>query len=202
MPSIYQLKPAFQRLLRPLVLRLAQAGISANQVTVAAMVLSFAGGLAIALWPSAAWPLLLLPLLLLVRMGLNAIDGMLAREHHMDSPLGAQLNELGDIFSDTVLYLPLALVAGIDATLIVLFVVLALLTEFAGVQARQIGAARRYDGPLGKSDRALLLGALGLLLGAGLAPGPWLDLVLAAACLLAILTVVNRCRAALREIGA
>ena len=33
MPSIYQLKPMFQRLLRPLVRGLARAGISANQVT-------------------------------------------------------------------------------------------------------------------------------------------------------------------------
>jgi len=36
-------------------------------------------------------------------MALNAIDGMLAREHHMQSKLGAILNELGDVVSDTVL---------------------------------------------------------------------------------------------------
>jgi CDP-diacylglycerol--glycerol-3-phosphate 3-phosphatidyltransferase len=33
-------------------------------------------------------------------MALNAIDGMLAREHDMQSPLGAMLNELGDVLSD------------------------------------------------------------------------------------------------------
>ena len=38
MPTIYQLKPAFQNLLRPLVRSLAAAGVTANQVTVAAFV--------------------------------------------------------------------------------------------------------------------------------------------------------------------
>lgn len=200
MPSIYQLKPAFQELLRPLVIRLAAHGVSANQVTLAAVVLSLAGGTAIALWPAARWPLLLLSVLLVMRMALNAVDGMLAREHGMASPLGAVLNELGDAVSDSALTLPLALVPGVNPVLIVLFALLALLTEFAGVQALQIGAARRYEGPLGKSDRALLLGTLGLLLGVGVPVGLWLDGMLAVACLLLIATVRNRSLQALREV--
>jgi CDP-diacylglycerol--glycerol-3-phosphate 3-phosphatidyltransferase len=42
-------------------------------------------------------------------MALNAIDGMLAREHGQASRLGAVLNELGDVVADAGLYLPLAL---------------------------------------------------------------------------------------------
>ena len=38
MPTIYDLKPAFQRLLAPLVHGLARAGVTANAVTVAALV--------------------------------------------------------------------------------------------------------------------------------------------------------------------
>lgn len=201
MPSVYPLKPAFQRLLRPWVGWLVAHGVTANQVTVTSALLSLLGGAAIALWPAARWPLLLLPVVLLLRMALNAVDGMLAREHRMDSPLGAQLNELGDVISDIALYLPLALVPGINPLLIALFVPLALLTEFAGVQALQIGASRRYEGPLGKSDRALLLGAIALLLGVGVPAGLWVDGVLAIACVLALSTTVNRSRAALREIG-
>jgi hypothetical protein len=37
MISIYQLKPAFQGLLRPLVRRLAAVGVTANAVTILAM---------------------------------------------------------------------------------------------------------------------------------------------------------------------
>jgi CDP-diacylglycerol--glycerol-3-phosphate 3-phosphatidyltransferase len=100
MPSIYDLKPRFQALLRPLVKSLAEAGITANHVTVAALVLSFILGVLIALFPAEKWPLLLMPLALFMRMALNAIDGMLAREYKMKSSLGAILNELGDVLSE------------------------------------------------------------------------------------------------------
>ncbi len=202
MARVYPLKPAFQRRLRPVAGWLAARGVNADRVTVASVLLALTVGAVIALWPAARWPLLLLPVVLLLRMALNVVDGMLAREHRMDSPLGAQLNELGDVIADIALYLPLALVPGINPLLIALFVPLAVLTEFAGMQAVQIGATRRYEGPLGKSDRALLLGAIALLLGAGVPVGLWLDGVLAIACVLALSTTVHRCRAALREIGA
>src|SRR6266508_6968246 len=115
MPSIYDLKPRFQALLRPLVKSLAKAGVTANHVAVAALVLSFIVGALITLFPAQKWPLLLMPLALFVRMALNAIDGMLAREHKMKSSLAAILNELGDVLSDTALYLPLGLVPGVNA---------------------------------------------------------------------------------------
>ena len=49
MISVYQLKPKFQQLLRPLTNSLAKAGITANQVTVFAMLLSIATG-GVILW--------------------------------------------------------------------------------------------------------------------------------------------------------
>ena len=158
MPSVYDLKPRFQALLRPAVGALAVAGVTANQVTIAAVVLSACGGTAIALFPGERWPLILLPIVVLVRMGLNAIDGMLAREFGQKSRLGAVLNELGDVISDVVLYLPLAIVPGVDAWAIISFVLLAVIVEFTGVVAIQIGSDRRYDGPMGKSDRAFWIG--------------------------------------------
>ncbi|MFO1352716.1 MAG: CDP-alcohol phosphatidyltransferase family protein [Gammaproteobacteria bacterium] len=199
MVTLYQIKPAFQGLLRPLTRALAAHGVSANQVTIAALLLSVAGGTLIASYPTARWPLLLLPPLLLLRMALNAIDGMLAREHDMKTALGALLNELGDVISDAALYLPLALVPGVSSLLVVVFTVLALVGEMTGVVAVQIGASRRYDGPLGKSDRALLLGALGLVLGLGVSPGAWLQIVLIVGCVLLVFTIVNRARRALAE---
>ena len=201
MPSLYDLKPAFQNCLHTLVAALAQRGVSANQVTVVALLLSLLGGLLIALAPAARWPLLLLPALLFIRMALNAMDGMLAREYANPTPLGGLLNELGDVIADTVLYLPLALVPGVPAPLVVLLVILSLLTELTGVVAVQIGARRGYAGPLGKSDRALLLGTVALLLGLGVAPGAWLSAVLLLANGLLLLTIYNRARQALCEAG-
>jgi len=199
--SVYDLKPAFQRALRPIAGRLAAAGVSANHVTLAGVLLSAAAGLAIALWPEARWPLLVLPAALFVRLALNALDGMLAREHGMKSPLGAILNELGDVASDAVLYLPLALVPGVAGGLVVAAVLLAVITEMAGVVAVQIGAERRYDGPMGKSDRALAFGAAALALGLGIAPGIWLDVALGIVVLLLCLTIWNRARRALGRIS-
>ncbi|MCA9790854.1 MAG: CDP-alcohol phosphatidyltransferase family protein, partial [Candidatus Eremiobacteraeota bacterium] len=172
MASVYDLKPAFSRLLRPLVAYLASHGVTANQVTVGAALLSLVTGLTVGcLAPVRPGYFLLLPTVLLVRMGLNAIDGMLAREHGQKSQLGAFLNELGDVLSDAGLYLPLAWLPWVTSELVVLFALVAALTELAGVVSQSLGKSRRYDGPMGKSDRAFLVGAIGLALGLGVAPG-------------------------------
>lgn len=197
--TIYDLKPAFQNLLRPVCASLAKMGVTANQVTVAAVILSLLVGLLFALFPTSRWAALLIPVWLFVRMALNAIDGMLAREHNMQSDLGGVLNELGDVVADTALYLPFALVPGISPELVVAVVILSILTEMAGVVAVQIGATRRYDGPMGKSDRAFVFGLLALLLGFGLAPGLWADTGLVVVAALTALTIVNRASRALSE---
>ena len=199
MASIYDLKPGFQALLRPACRALARAGVTANQVTVAAMLLSGLGGAAILWRPEAHWPLLALPAILFVRMALNAIDGMLAREHDMESRLGAILNELGDVAADAMLYLPLAAVPGIAPWLVAGLVMAGILVEMTGIVGMQIGASRRYDGPVGKSDRAFVFGLAAFLLGVGVGAGVWIDILLGLALALSFLTVVNRARKALAE---
>ncbi len=198
MASIYDLKPKFQGLLRPLTNALARGGVTANQVTLAAMLLSLAVGAAVALRPSAG-VLLLVPLTLFLRMALNAIDGMLAREHGQKSRLGAVLNELGDVVSDAGLYLPFARVLAGEAALVVGIVLVAVIGEMTGVVGIQVGASRRYDGPMGKSDRAFWFGLLALLLGLGVAAGAWVRWYLAVVLVLGLVTILNRARGALRE---
>lgn len=201
MHSVYAFKPRFQSLLRPLSRWLARSGVTANQVTVLAMLLSAAMGAAIAAWAGQRWPLLILPGVLLIRMALNALDGMLAREHNMQSRLGAVLNELGDVLSDGALYLPLALVPGMPAAMIAVLVLLAVIGEMAGVIGVQIGGRRRYDGPLGKSDRALALSLLSLALGCGAPAGAWLHIAVGILIGLAGITIINRARRALAEVA-
>lgn len=199
MPSIYDLKPRFQNLLRPLVRKLAETGVTANQVTVSALILSALAGLLIYLSPQQHLLLLSIPIILFVRMALNAIDGMLAREFDMKTRLGAVLNELGDVLADCALYLPLALVPGVNAQLIIIIVLLSIISEMTGVVSIQIGASRRYDGPMGKSDRAFVFGVIALLLGLGVSAKPWLSVVLSLMAILLAVTVVNRARQALKE---
>ena len=165
--TLYALKPKFQELLRPLVGRLAATGVTANQVTLLALAMSIAGGAFVALEVDAVRPFLLLPVVFLARMTLNAIDGMLAREFDQQSPLGAYLNELADVVSDAALYLPFAFVAPFGPWSIGLVIVMSCVSEMAGALGPMVGTARRFDGPMGKSDRALVFGALGLYVGLG-----------------------------------
>ncbi len=199
MPSVYDLKPRFQGLLRPIVGRLARGGVTANQVTIFAVVLSAVGGLLIACYPAARWPLALMPVILLVRMGLNAVDGMLAREFGQKSRLGAILNELGDVLSDAALYLPLALVSAVQPLSMVIFVLLAVIVEFTGVVAVQIGSARAYDGPMGKSDRAFWIGLMATLLALGWFTASWVEIYVWVLVGLSALTVIKRAWRALND---
>lgn len=199
MPSIYQLKPAFQNLLRPTVQRLYERGITANQVTLVAAAISILLGALLALFPSTTWLFALIPLWMLLRMALNAVDGMLAREFGQQSKLGAYLNELCDVVADSALYLPFALLAGVSPLLVVLVVVLAVISEYAGVLGPMVGASRRYDGPMGKSDRAFAFGVLGAGVASGLLPAAWINGLLALMLLLLLLTLLNRVRQGLKE---
>jgi len=192
--TIYDLKPKFQALLRPIVDMLYTKGITPNQVTWAALILSIVTGILVAITHGDTWTLLLIPFVMFIRMALNAIDGILAKEHNMTSDTGAMLNELGDVISDVVLYLPLAYIAGLSPVLVVLFVVVGLFTEVAGILGAVIGGTRRYDGPMGKSDRAFVVGLLALLIGVGLAPGWWSDGLLLLSIGLGIVTVLNRAK--------
>ena len=192
MATIYDLKPAFQNLLRPIVNALARAGITPNQITYFALVLSFVAGGSIALTHGASWVLLSIPAVMFVRMALNAIDGMLAKEHDMKSDAGAMLNEMSDVLSDAVLYLPFALIEGVSALWVVLFVIVSILTEMAGVLGALIGGVRRYDGPMGKSDRAFVIGTLSLVLGLGVSPEGWFDVVMIVATIMGAWTVLRR----------
>jgi CDP-diacylglycerol--glycerol-3-phosphate 3-phosphatidyltransferase len=197
MLTIYELKPRFQALLSPVTAALARTGITANQVTLTAAILSVALGAALVLVPGMY---LLLPVFLFVRMALNAIDGMLARQYGQKSALGGMLNEIGDVVSDAALYLPFALLPQVEPMLVVGVILLAALTEFTGVCAVAVGASRRYDGPMGKSDRAFVFGALGLWIGLGQALGAWVNWLLAVIAVLLVVTCVNRARMALREV--
>ena len=199
--SIYALKPQFQNLLRPLVRRLHARGITANQVTLAACAASVLLGLLLAAAAQHRIHALfwLLPVWLIIRMALNAADGMLAHEFGQQSALGGYLNEITDVATDAALYLPFAFVAPFGGLETALFVWLAALSELCGVLGQVHGNGRRYDGPLGKSDRAFFTGLLAVwYAAAGSLPAAcyWLMWL---ACALLVLTCLRRVKGGLAE---
>ena len=199
--SIYDLKPKFQNLLRPLVIQLEQRGVTANQVTLTACAISVILGLILTALSGYHWLFILIPIWLFVRMALNAIDGMLAREFNQKSRLGGYLNEITDVVSDAALYLPFAFVHPFDALQIGLIIWLSALTEFCGVLGQVQGKTRRYDGPLGKSDRAFLFGVLGLVYVFVPVLPDFLYWLVWIAIILLIVTCVKRVKSGLTEVG-
>lgn len=199
MLSVYQLKPRFQALLRPWVKKLYQHSITANQVTLLACL----GSLIVAIIVVWLLPnlliLWLIPLWMFIRMALNAIDGMLAREFKQQSNLGAYLNELCDVISDSALFCILIYLPDINLMLVVILIVFSLLSEYAGVLGPFIGVSRRYDGPMGKSDRAVILGVVSTGLALGWLPTIWLNSMLIVVIILLGVTIINRVRCALKE---
>lgn len=197
--TLYALKPRFQAALRPLVTWLVGMGVTANQVTVAAALGSLLVG-GVIVWRAAARPVfLIVPAWLFARMALNAIDGMLAREFRQKSVVGGYLNEMGDVVSDAALYFPFALIRPFTWPGIGLVIGLSILTEFAGALGPAMGASRRYDGPMGKSDRAVVFGALGLWIGSSSTMPAWIGWAVPILATLLVVTVINRIRAGIEE---
>lgn len=199
MITLYELKPAFQNLLRPLSNNLAKRGITPNQITLTALFLSIITGIILYVSPQVSGLWFLLPFILLIRMGLNALDGMIAREHNLQSKLGALLNELGDVISDTALFFPLIFLNGISVEIVLLIIVLSIISEMTGVLGQVLSGTRHYQGPMGKSDRALLLGFLGFLVGLNYFNALFFNSLLCIAILLLIITIFNRSKAAIQE---
>lgn len=158
MLSVYQLKPKFQQLLLPVLNQLHKQQITANKITIAAMIWSAILGGLLFLSPAHPVYLIFVAFGLLVRMALNALDGMMARNFNQQSKLGEILNEVGDVISDTIIFCGLFSFSFTNSTLVFVFIVLSIINEFSGVLAKLASGVRRYDGPMGKSDRALLIG--------------------------------------------
>ena len=186
--SLYNLKSQFQDQLRPMSDALVEQQVTANQVTVSAILLSLGTAYVVAK-PAQNQPRLwlLLPSSLFIRMALNAIDGMMAREHGQASKLGEVLNEVGDILADTALLaslLPHVSNDNVNGSANVLsthslsahhlrgnqrhvicVIALSIATELLAIVSNKSLNLRANQGPLGKSDRAFVLGVLGTALG-------------------------------------
>ncbi|WP_313672701.1 CDP-alcohol phosphatidyltransferase family protein [Sphingobacterium multivorum] len=191
------MKPKFQQLLMPILNFLHKRKITANQITIGSIVFSLI--IALFFWYADRFPIffLVLPIGLLLRMALNALDGMMARLFNQTSKTGEVLNEVGDIVSDVVLFFPLLKFHPESVYTIVAFIVLSVVNEFCGLIGKVIANDRRYDGPMGKSDRALLLGVYGILALLHISIVAFSGYIFGVLCLLLLLSSVTRLRKAL-----
>ena len=85
MISIYKIKPKFQQLLMPILKLLRRFGISPNSITIFSIFLSFV--ISYFFWKATdnSPYFLIVAFGLLLRMMLNALDGMMARIYNLQS---------------------------------------------------------------------------------------------------------------------
>lgn len=197
MISVYKLKPKFQQLLMPILTFLHRKKVTANQITIGSILLSLV--IAVLFWYADRMPMLFLalPIGLLFRMAFNALDGMMARLFDQTSKKGEVLNEVGDIVSDVLIFFPLLKFHPESLYLVVGFIVLSVINEFCGLIGKVVANDRRYDGPMGKSDRALLLGVYGILSLLHVSITALSGYIFAVLCLLLALSSITRLRKAL-----
>ena len=203
MPPMFDMKSRIRTLLRPMLQKLVEVGVTPAQLDWTALGLSALVGALIAVMPAVlpdtTQPLLILPLVLMLRATLETLADMLADAIRPRTARDTLLSEIGAAGGDLLLYLPLALIPGVPGALVVVLVALGLCTEIAGLAALRIGASRRWEGPMGRTDRAIVFGLVGLILALDRTAAGWLGWLLIPASAMALATIINRMRQALRE---
>ncbi|HWU43287.1 MAG TPA: CDP-alcohol phosphatidyltransferase family protein [Bdellovibrio sp.] len=159
---LYALKARFQKL----ATTFAFSGMTANHASLLGWLFVFLS--TACLWfglqnlnlenPQAAWPLLIFPLTVLLRLVFNALDGMIARAQNAATPMGEVLNELSDIWGDTLCYGVLYFIPYVNSLYLGIFLVCCWFAEFTGLLGRALpGQIRRHESVFGgKSERSVL----------------------------------------------
>jgi CDP-diacylglycerol---glycerol-3-phosphate 3-phosphatidyltransferase len=181
------IKNRLRRLLDPLVILLARAGVSPTAVTIAGLVLSLAGAVAIARGRLVAGAVIL------VVSGIcDAIDGALARRSGTESVFGAFIDSTLDrvaelaSFGALVVYYAAREDGGrVAVPLVVTALAGSLLTSYTRARAEGLGMDCRV-GLLERPERVALL-VLGLLFG-----GTVLFAVVACLAVLTLVTTAQR----------
>jgi CDP-diacylglycerol---glycerol-3-phosphate 3-phosphatidyltransferase len=155
--DLYATKGAINARLVPLVDRLAKAGVTPDQVTLAAVPVAILGGACLLLSPSVPALLLAVPLLVVLRIVLNLIDGNMARRTGRIHPRGELYNELGDRLADVAFLVPVAFLPGASPQIVLLGVLVGVMASYVGITAKAAGGERIYRGILSKPGRMTLL---------------------------------------------
>ena len=155
MNSLYALKPWYGRRLSGVMVACARYGISPTQLSVAGVAFGAAGGLALAGLPTGLPAAVVVAALLAIRLACANLDGGLSRFTDRSSRWGSIENELGDRLSDMAACAGLFFLATPAVALAVLLA--ASFPSWISLAGAAAGAQRSNVGPVGKTERCLLL---------------------------------------------
>jgi CDP-diacylglycerol--glycerol-3-phosphate 3-phosphatidyltransferase len=154
MNGLYVLKPWYAGRLAGIRDRLAGRAVSPHAVTVTGVAAGAAAGVALAVLPAGVAALAVAPLLA-TRLAAANVDGGLARQAGRCTPWGAVVNEVGDRLADLAMLAGFAALAPAGWVCAALFT--ATLPSWVALAGAAAGAARVNGGPVGKTERCLLV---------------------------------------------
>ncbi|MWG34023.1 CDP-alcohol phosphatidyltransferase family protein [Halomarina oriensis] len=160
--TLDQFRPVANRLLAPFVDASERLGLTPNAVSVAAIALAAAAGVAFAF--GRAFPILYLAGSFLVFLNgwLDILDGALARRLNVASPAGDLLDHVLDRYAD--IFILVGLAAGVGQWALGLAAVTGVvMTSYLGTQAQAVGLDRVYGGLVGRADRLVIVGVVGVV---------------------------------------
>lgn len=198
--ALYAIKPRFRQALDGAATWLADRGTTPDQITTAGVVASLAGGAALAVGHRARGAYLAVPVLALARTAANALDGMVAERTGTARPAGELYNETADRVGDAAFLTGAGAVPGVPPALAAAGLAAAELASFVGVASRAAGGDRRYEGPMGKPDRMLVLGVAGLMAAIVRRPAAVVAPAVATIAAGSLATAANRYRAAAADL--
>ncbi len=156
------LRPLAERFLEPFVTLSKRLGLTPDAVSLLALLAAVGGG--VGFYLAGQEPILYLIGAFFVFLNglLDLLDGALARELDTASPAGDLLDHVLDRYADLILIAGLAGGVG-EYALGFAAVTGVLMTSYLGTQAEAVGLDRVYGGLLGRADRLMLTGVVGVV---------------------------------------
>jgi CDP-diacylglycerol--glycerol-3-phosphate 3-phosphatidyltransferase len=190
MDGLYALKPWYAGRLAGLRAHLVARHISPNLISAAGVAAGAGAGIALATGAG-----VVVAPLVAVRLAAANLDGAVARDSGQTSRWGSVVNEMGDRAAELAMLAGATFVA--PPALVAVAALAATLPSWVSLAGAAAGAPRRNGGPVGKTERAVLLaiGALASQLTVALA-------VIAAGSVITAAVRARWVRAALSEVAA
>jgi CDP-diacylglycerol---glycerol-3-phosphate 3-phosphatidyltransferase len=161
--GIYSIKPKFQKFLMPAAALCIRYKIHPTVINLFGLFISLS--MAASLLFAMNIPLLywILPFGAFFRTACNALDGMVARGLKVSSAMGEVYNEVFDRISDAAIFFCIGLSNHGSMTLAFVATICILINSYLGIVGKAAGGSRIYIGIIGKADRMILLGAMGIV---------------------------------------
>jgi CDP-diacylglycerol---glycerol-3-phosphate 3-phosphatidyltransferase len=156
--GLYSFKPWYARRLAPVRRRLVAANVPPAAITMAGIFFGAGAGAVLATLRPGPVAGAAVAALLAARLACANLDGGVARDGGRATPFGAVLNEIGDRAAE------LAVLAGClalaPAALVLTAALAATLPSWVALAGAAAGLGRVQGGPVGKTERCLLLALL------------------------------------------